>query len=563
MAPSPASKPLLRAAPSASSIASAPSAAHASTTSFALFAVLMLAQIGTSCDNGAMSVAVTSLMAELGASLADVQIANTVYDLVAGAFMLVGGMLGILIGWRRNLRIGLLFALCGEMCATLAPNMAVLTWGGRVLVGLGASLIIPSVLGMIPALYESRRRAIAFSGIAGAAALATLSPLPFGALVDAGGFRVPFVVLAVYFAFILLATKALPAVRIPASGLKLDPGGIALASAGIMLLLLGMSRLPTWGVITPTAASPFTVFGLSPSLPLAAAGAILLVALVAYERRIERMTGCALIPRSFLASPHVRSGLLAVFVPFFYLGAYLILLIPYLQLVGGYTATQAGLVSALSTVPMFLLAVLLPKIMPHTSSRLIIRIGFALLALAFLLMGLGVGGGANTTLLLIGVFLGGCGVGTVNSQANNAVASAVVGRDAQQSGGIQGAARNIGLAMGNALAGTALLLALSGHATAALEPLSLPDAESTAVGEQASSLVDKTTFAATLTQLDLTSEQRAALATAQERGQTSSMQFTFYLLAAIALACQFGTRGLRETAVPRLGAAEDSEETTS
>lgn len=442
MAPSPASKPLLRAASNASSIASAPSAAHASTTSFALFAVLMLAQIGTSCDNGAMSVAVTSLMAELGASLADVQIANTVYDLVAGAFMLVGGMLGILIGWRRNLRIGLLFALCGEMCATLAPNMAVLTWGGRVLVGLGASLIIPSVLGMIPALYESRRRAIAFSGIAGAAALATLSPLPFGALVDAGGFRVPFVVLAVYFAFILLATKALPAVRIPASGLKLDPGGIALASAGIMLLLLGMSRLPTWGVITPTAASPFTVFGLSPSLPLAAAGAILLVALVAYERRIERMTGCALIPRSFLASPHVRSGLLAVFVPFFYLGAYLILLIPYLQLVGGYTATQAGLVSALSTVPMFLLAVLLPKIMPHTSSRLIIRIGFALLALAFLLMGLGVGGGANTTLLLIGVFLGGCGVGTVNSQANNAVASAVVGRDAQQSGGIQSGAQH-------------------------------------------------------------------------------------------------------------------------
>lgn len=529
-----------------------PLAREASPASFSLLIVLMLAQIGTSCDNGAMSVAVTSIMDGLGTELSEIQIANTVYALVAGAFMLAGGMLGILIGWRRNLRIGLAFAVFGEVCAALAPSMAVLTWAGRVFVGLGASLIIPSVLGMIPALYEGRRRAIAFSFIAGAAALATISPLPFGALVDAFGFRVTFLVLGAYFALVLAGTVALPAVRVRDHGLKLDPGGIALASAGIMLLLLGMSRLPSWGIVAPTAACPFTVFGLPPSLPLAGLGALLLAVLIPYERRFERKTGCALIPRSYLASPHVRSGLLAVFVPFFYLGAYLILLMPYLQIVAGYTATQAGLVSVLSTAPMFLLAVSIPKVAPHVSSRLVIRTGYALLACGFLLMGLGVkaGGGAGF-LLLAGVFVGGCGVGAVNSQANNAVASAVDGRDAQQSGGIQGAARNIGLALGNALAGTVLLLALSSALGNALEPLGLPAEEGAAVLAQASTLVGADAFASSTGLLDLTPAQHAELAGVQADVQADAVRFTFFLLGALTLVCELGTRNLKETAVKR------------
>ena len=349
----------------AQNVTARPPASHSSPTSFALLAVLMLAQIGTSCDNGAMSVAVTSIMEGLHTTLAEIQIANTVYALVAGAFMLAGGMLGLLVGWRRNLRVGLAFAVLGEACAALAPTMGALTWAGRVFVGLGASLIIPSVLGMVPALYEGRRRAIAFSGIAGAAALATISPLPFGAIVDAFGFRITFLVLGAYFALVLAGTAVLPAARVRDHGLKLDPGGIALAAAGIMLLLLGMSRLPSWGILEPTAACPFTVLGLPPSLPLAGLGALLLAALVPYERRFERKTGSALIPRSYLVSPAVRSGLLAVFVPFFYLGAYLILHMPFLHTVAGYSATQAGLVSILSTTPMFLLAISLPKVAPR------------------------------------------------------------------------------------------------------------------------------------------------------------------------------------------------------
>ena len=61
----------------------------------------------------------------------------------------------------------------------------------------------------------------------------------------------------------------------------------------------------------------------------------------------------------------------------------------------------------------------------------------------------------------------------MNSQANNSVASSVDLRDAEQSGGIQGTARNVGTALGSAMLGTALLVF-----TSAALPSSIADSAS-------------------------------------------------------------------------------------
>lgn len=67
--------------------------------------VLILAQMGTSGDNGALSLAATALTQDLGATTADIQLANMVYSLMAGAFMIAGGMMGTIIGWKKNFRM--------------------------------------------------------------------------------------------------------------------------------------------------------------------------------------------------------------------------------------------------------------------------------------------------------------------------------------------------------------------------------------------------------------------------------------------------------------------------
>ena len=507
------------------------------TGSWAPLAVLVLAQIGTSSDNAAMNIAVGSLTAELGATLGDIQMATTVFSLIAGAFMIAGGLIGVTIGLRRTMRIGLALAVLGEVVAACAFHIAVLTWGGRALMGVGACLVTPSVLGLVAALYEGRRRAVAFGAIAGAAALSTLSPIVLGAIMDAAGFRVTFAVLAAYFALVLGTTALLPA-------------GMAVAAAGLTLFLLGTSRLSTWGVVFPMAGCPFTVAGLSPALPLMAAGLLLLALLVPIERAAEAAGG-ALIPRSYLASPAVRSGLLAVAMPFFFMGAQGILITPYLMLVAGFSAMQSGMLSLLSGIPMFCLATFLPKLAPRLSSRLIIRIGLAAIVAACLLMALGVEQEAVGAALFAGTMLGGIGVGAVNSQANNAVASAVRGRDAEQSGGIQGAARNIGLALGTAVGGTCLLLAMATlFASGAAEASIAGDLVRTAA-EQGSTLMGPEAFAELAATWGAAPADGAALAAIHSQAQADALRLTFGLLGAVMALSLIGTRHLVETAAGR------------
>lgn len=98
--------------------------------------VIILAQVGTSSDNAALGIAVQELVGALGATVADVQMANLAYSLVAGSCMIAGGMIGVVVGWRKTLRIGLALAILGEAVVVTATSMDVFTWGGRFLVGL-------------------------------------------------------------------------------------------------------------------------------------------------------------------------------------------------------------------------------------------------------------------------------------------------------------------------------------------------------------------------------------------------------------------------------------------
>ncbi len=278
--------------------------------------VLILAQMGTSGDNGALGLANQQLVDVLGATTPDIQLANMVYSLMAGAFMVAGGLVGTIIGFRKSFRIGVAMCAAGELVMALAPSMAVFIWGGRVLVGFGASFMIPAVLGLVPFIYHGKNRLVAFGCIGAASGLSAFLPLGLGIVMEASGFRVTFGVVAAYFAVVLMASLALPSFEKPEGKLHFDWLGCGIASAGLFLILVGLSRISAWGLVAPFADAPFTVFGISPALPMVCVGLVLLAILVPVEKRIEDKYGIALIPHSFLATPQVRAGLVANAVTF-------------------------------------------------------------------------------------------------------------------------------------------------------------------------------------------------------------------------------------------------------
>lgn len=511
--------------------------------------VLMLAQMGTSGENGAMAIAAASLTKQLGASMADIQLANVIYPLVAGASMVAGGMLGIIIGWKKNLRIGLALASIGELIAAFAPNMFVFTWVGRLIVGVGASLLVPSLLGMVPTVYKSvRNRALAFGCIGAAMGIANVLPLILGLVMDAAGFRVTFGLIGAYFGLVLLASFGIPKTEQSTSGLKFDFIGSVFALVGLFLLLLGISRISVWGLIEPMPEAPFTVMGISPAPVLIVLGLIVLAVMFSVERKIEEKNGCALIPRSFYETPQVLSGLAGCAGIFVFNGAMTILMVPYLQLVAGWNALSTGLITIAYGIPMFIAALGQPKLLPQLNPKVVLKAGYLITAVATLVLSFSFVETGITPLVWFGTMIAGIGSGLMSAQASNVVALAVNDRDAAQSGGVQATARNVSQAIAIAGLGSVLLFGISGGVVAsAQESAVLSPAAKEWVADQSFSLTSDAGLVARTEDSGMDDAEVEELVSINARERVDNVRIGMYVTAVVLLLLSLSTRGVTVT----------------
>ena len=499
--------------------------------------ILVLAQMGTTGDNGALSLAASALTHDLGATTSEIQLANMVYPLMGGAFMIAGGLVGTIIGWKRTFRIGAALCALGEVACALAPSMAVFIWVGRVLVGFGASFLIPSVLGLIPYLYQGHNRTVAFGCIGAASGLSALLPLALGVVMEAFGMHVTFLVLAAYFLAVLGVSSSLPHIDQVDERLRFDGVGVALAASGLFMFLVGISSISSWGLVEPLDTCPFTFLGISPALPLALLGVLVLIVLVRTEKGVEKRNGVALLPSSFLHTPQVLAGLAANAITFFFMGVQSILMAPYLQLVAGWSPIDVGVISIVTGVPTFALALGIPKLAPRANPRHVIQAGYVIMAAALAVMAFSVTiNGSNAFGVYVGAFVAGVGAGTVSSHSSNVVALAVSERDASQSGGIQSTMRNVGQAIGVALLGAVLLLGITGQvrAGAAADPAISPEV-SEQVAQMSINLGSNQEFREQIADIDMTDAERTALVNIEARARYESTRAAYGVGAAIIL----------------------------
>lgn len=499
--------------------------------------ILILAQMGTTGDNGALSLAASALTRDLGATTSDIQLANMVYPLIGGAFMIAGGLIGTIIGWKRTFRIGAALCAAGEVALAFAPNMMVFIWVGRVLVGFGASFLIPSLLGLVPKMYRGANRTLAFGCIGAASGLSALLPLCLGVVMELAGMHATFLVLAAYFLMVLGVSFGLPEIEEAEEDLRFDGIGVALAAAGLFMFLVGISSVSSWGLIEPLDGAPFSVFGISPALPLAACGILVLGMLIKVERGVEEKNGVALLPQSFLRTPQVLAGLVANALTFFFLGVQSILMAPYLQLVAGWTPVEVGLISIVTGLPTFAFALGIPKLAPKANPRHVIQVGYVVMAAALCVMALSVTiNGSSPVGVYLGAFLAGVGAGTVSSHASNVVALAVNERDAAQSGGIQSTMRNVGQAIGIALLGAVLLFGISNtvYSRAAADPAISPEVSSQ-IEHLSVNLGSNKAFEDQIAGITMTDAERADLVRIEAQARFDSTRVAYAVGAAIIL----------------------------
>ena len=357
--------------PAAADANTGPADREASPNANLVLAASILASSLAFIDGSVVNVALTTIRKSLGGgAAADMQWAVNAYLLPLSALLLLGGALGDLYGRRRVFLSGIsLFAGASVVCA-LAPGLTILLVG-RALQGVGAAMLMPNSLAILGNAFtgEARGRAIGTWAAAGAAAGA-IGPLLGGWLVDSVGWR------AIFLINLPLAAGALWLGwrYVADSG---DPDRPALDVPGAVLATSGLGTL-TWGLTMaagPRAASP---------TPLAAicAGVLLLAAFVGTE---ARRGDHAMLPLGLFGS-RAFVGLTLLTVALYGALGGLTVLLPYVLIGGGYSASGAG--AALLPFPLViaLLSRRMGRLAAQIGSRLPLTIGPIIVAGGMLLI---------------------------------------------------------------------------------------------------------------------------------------------------------------------------------
>jgi MFS family permease len=436
-----------------------PSAVPGSTSGAVLF-TLASGQFLMALDSSVMNVSIATVANDLGTSVTGIQTAITLYTLVMASFMITGGKVGQIVGRKRAFAIGCVIYGLGSAVTAVAPNLTVLLIGWSILEGVGAALIMPAIVALVASNFGRSERPRAYGLVAASGAIAVaVGPLVGGLLTTYASWRWVFAGEVLIVAVIVTLARRMADVP-PDRSARLDLVGTVLSAAGLGLVVYGVIRAGTWGIVNPKPGTPVWL-GLSPVIWLVILGGLTLLAFFRWERRQQEGGRPVLINPDLLENKLLRSGLTSFFFQYL-LQSGLFFVVPlFLSVALGLSAVETGLRILPLSAALLLAAVGVPKAFPHASPRRVVRAGVLSLFLGVvLLLGaleIGVGPEVVTWPLL----LAGLGIGALASQLGSVTVSAVPDQQSAEVGGLQNSITFLGASIGTALTGAVLISALS------------------------------------------------------------------------------------------------------
>ncbi len=244
------------------------------------------------------------------------------------------------------------------------------------------------------------------------------------------------------------------------TGVQLDLVGTALSAIGLGLIVFGILKAGTWGLVTPKPGAPEWL-GLSPVVWLILGGGVVLCLFYAWQNRRIARGSEPLVDPAMLRVPVLRGGLTSFFFQYFLQGGLFFAVPLFLSVALGLSAIDTGVRLLPLSITLILAAAGIPKLFPDASPRRVVRIGFAALfvALVVLIALLDVNAGAEVTTWPM--LLAGLGIGALASQLGAVTVAAVPDEQSGEVGGLQNTITNLGISVGTALAGALIISALT------------------------------------------------------------------------------------------------------
>jgi EmrB/QacA subfamily drug resistance transporter len=326
-----------------------------------------LATFMTYLDNNVVNVALPSIQRDLHLTISGLEWIASAYILLFAGLLLVGGRLADVFGMRLAFYTGLGIFTVASLGAGLAGGQEMLI-AARAVQGIGAALLTPTALALLPILFPDPRErgtAVGIWGGVGALALA-VGPLTGGYLSQHVSWGWIFLINVP----IGIATAVLAAVSLPGGPRgrqrRLDLPGLLTSALALLALTCALIEGESKGWTSAGILTAFTV--------AAACGAAFLA--------VETRSADPMVDLSFFRIRAFGGGLVSMGLwAFGVFGIYFYTAI-YLQNVLGFSPTAAGA----GFVPMALVIAVVATIAPRVEARFgagrTVAAGLALMALA-------------------------------------------------------------------------------------------------------------------------------------------------------------------------------------
>jgi EmrB/QacA subfamily drug resistance transporter len=418
------------------------------TTRIWVLVLTSLASMMVALDTLVVTTALTTIRADLGASIEQLEWTVNAYNLSFAVLLMTAAILGDRFGRRRMFVAGLAIFVAASAGCALAPDVGWLIVS-RAVQGVGAALVMPLALSLLSAAFPPERRATAlgvFSGLTGLAVAG--GPVVGGAIAEGAAWE------WIFWLNVPIGLVVIPLVlgRIEesrGSDTALDLPGLALVSGAAFAVVWGLVRSNAAGWTSAEVLTAFIV------------GALLAVAFVAWERRAT----APMLPLQLFRSRPFSSGNAANFLQYAALFGSVFFMAQFLQTGLGYGPLGAGLRLMPWTATLFFVAPIGGALVGRVGERPIVVGGLLLQAAGLLWIVLIGSADVDYVELIAPLIVTGCGTSLVFPATQNAVLGSVPLSQTGKASGAFSTGRELGGVFGVAIA-VALFAGAGGYASA-------------------------------------------------------------------------------------------------
>ncbi|WP_216870345.1 MFS transporter, partial [Modestobacter excelsi] len=425
----------------------------------ALLAVMCAALALVIGAGSSLALAMPEIARSTGASQTELTWVVNVYALVFAALLLPLGIAADKYGRRTALLLGLgVFAVCSLASGLVTDPTQLIVL--RALAGAGAAAVMPATLSVLVDAYPPERRSSAigvWAAVSGAGAL--LGLLIAGVLLEVawwGSVQIAFGVLSAV--VLALCVAVVPPSADP--HLSLDPVGGLLALVGLAGVVYGVIEGPERGW-----TDGLTVTAL-------AGGLLVLTAFVLAELRSPH----PMLDVRLFRSPGLSAGSAVVFLQFFAAFGLFFLAPQWLQYVHGLSPLQAALWLAPMALGIGPTAQAAPALLRRFGARPVAAWGMAQMALGLGLLAWQADGGAALWRFGAALFVFGIGFGLALTPGTTLIIDGLPADRRTLAAAVNDVTREVGGALGGAVAASVLLTGYGDQVLGAVSGLSAPDA---------------------------------------------------------------------------------------